>query len=268
MQKFYIFFLVFLLAGAPAFANSDSKTLPAAEYDDIFISTQNADVSVVPAPKGDGAIYWRRKYCTLDVNKPAARVLYIDIRPKRQHVFVKWLFGIKMDPCKIKLEASGGKNIYISSESGSLKISDLPAKHMKLYTAEGSIDIDNHSGPVAAETLTGRITARNIKAHTVDLKSASGHITAECEASKVSVLNTSGNSKLHGVMDVLRFYSSEGNLYATWAGVPPNPLEISARSFAGDIEIMLPRNANPADNKNNINLKSFYGKTSITQHNN
>ena len=267
MLKNSILFFVFLLSCAPAFATGDVRPLPGSSYDDIFISTENADVTAVPA-QGAGAIYWRDKYCILELTTPAERVLYINIRPRRQHVFVKWLLGIQVDPCKIRLEAASEKNIYISSEVGSIKVSDLPAKHIKLYTASGNIDIDNHSGPISAETLTGRITARNIKSHTTDFKSASGHITAAGEISEVSILNTSGNSKLHGVMDVLRFYSSEGNLHATWPTLPQNPLEISARSFAGDIEIMLPRHANPADNKNNINLKSFYGKTAITQHNN
>ena len=268
MPKYFLLFLAFFLSFSHAFAAPYSRPLRGDSYDDIFISTQNADVTVVSAPANGGAIHWRRKYCTVEINKPADRVYYIDIKPKRQHVFVKWLLGIKVDPCKIKFEAPGGKNIYISSETGSLKISDVPARNIKLYTAAGSIDIDNHSGPISAETLTGRITARNIKSPSVDLKSASGHINASGEAARMSVFNTSGNSRLHGVMGAVRFYSSEGNLHALWVDLPAAPLEISARSFAGNIEIVLPRHADLAAGKNNINLKSFYGRTSISKHNN
>lgn len=260
-----ILFFAFLLAAAAAWAAPlGTHALAADSYDDIFISATNADITVAPiAAGGVGAFEWRTKYCTLVAEPAQERVMRVEIRPKRQHAYLKRLVGIKLPPCKVTFNAGEDKNIYISSESGSIKLSDLPLKRAKIYTALGDINIDNYRGHLTAETLRGRINARNIDAPATDLKSASGHISASGNMGNLNVLNTSGRTRINGRAQVLRFYSSEGDLTAAWTALPDNPLEISARSFAGDIDITLPRQTDLEEGKNNIYLKSFYGRSNI-----
>jgi hypothetical protein len=263
MGKISATVLVFIMIFAATAAAADTRALPLDDVSDIFINASTADIAMAHPRSGAAAIQWRNKHCTLNIDEPAKGVLQINIIAKPQHVFVKEILGIKQVPCKIILEAPAGKNIYASSESGSIKLSDFKAKSLKLYTASGAVDMDGYEGLLSAETLTGRINARGIISNRADFKSASGGINAAGRIKKADIINTSGSSRLSGTVDALRFYSSEGSLWASWDSLPIQPLEISARSFAGDLQILLPPGTDPQKAGSNIKLKTFYGKTSL-----
>jgi hypothetical protein len=249
---------------AAAAAAAERRALPLDGVSDIFIAASTADIALAhPRAGAAAAIQWRNKHCELDITEPAKGVLQINITAKPQHVFVREILGIRQTPCKIILEAPAGKNIYASSESGSIKLAAFKAKSLRLYTASGAVDIDGYEGLLSAETLTGRINARGIVSNQTDLKSASGGINAAGLIKKADILNTSGSSRLSGTVDALRFYSSEGSLLASWDALPPEPLEISARSFAGDLQILLPPGTDMQNAADNIKLKTFYGKASL-----
>ena len=200
---------------------------------------------------------------TLNIAEPSKGIMQINIIPKPQHVFVKEILGIRQTPCKVTLETPTGKNIYAASESGSIKLADFKAKSLRLYTAGGAVDIEGYEGLLSAATLTGKINARNIISNAADFKSAGGAINAAGRIKNANIFNTSGPSRLSGSVDALRFYSSEGSLWASWEQMPQRPPEISARSFAGDLHILLPAKTDLQKAKNDIRLKTFYGRTSL-----
>lgn len=264
MRRKIILILLISLFPAAFLNAADKRELPLDNYSDIFLTTVRADIVIIPAGKNPPEIKWRSKYCRLEVKEAADNVLQINVTPKPQHVFLKEILGIEQYRCRITLELPEDKNIYASSTQGSIKLQNIKAKSARLYTAEGNIDIDDYHGSLTAETLTGRIAARALNCPAADFKSASGNIFAVGAMKHVNMLNTSGASRLHGIMEVLRFYSSEGDLLAVWEELPQNPLEISARSFAGNLEIILPPKTDPSDKKNNIHLKTFYGKALVS----
>ncbi|MDR0734166.1 MAG: DUF4097 family beta strand repeat-containing protein [Elusimicrobiota bacterium] len=263
MAKISAIILSFMICAAPA-AAADRLVLPLEGVSDIFITASTADITLAhPRGGAAAAIQWREKHCALDIAEPAKGVLQINIIPKPQHVFVKEILGVKQTPCKVILEAPAGKNIYAASETGLIKLADFKAKSLRLYTGSGAVDIESYEGLLWAETLTGKINARNIISNAADFKSAGGAINAAGRIKKADIFNTSGPSRLSGAIDSLRFYSSEGDLWASWEQMPPQPPEISARSFAGDLQILLPPKTDLQKAKKNIRLQTFYGKASL-----
>ena len=265
MRNIFIITLL-LLAAAPALNATDRRAVDSAGFSDIFLTTQKSDIQIIPSPDAaKTTVYWNGRFCNMDINYPAKDLLEIKVTPQRQHVFLKWMLGIQKPPCKIRLEAPPDKNIYASSREGNIKAANIKVKHLRLYTAEGNIDVENTNGSLKAETLTGKITARNITAQNLSLKSADGTITFHGTAVLADILNTGGASKLQGVIEELRYYSAGGNVTARWDALPGSGrLKISARSFAGDIKIILPRGTDHGDKKHAIALKSIYGEITIT----
>jgi hypothetical protein len=266
MSRKLILILIFLTPVSCFAKQGTTRYFENASYSDIFISTKNADIFVTSAGEdGQSSVNWKESYCTLALTRPSAGVTEIFVTPNKQHVFFKKILGVAQAKCKIRLELAPEKKLYASSETGSIRMRDAALKNARLYTEQGIIEIQNYKGSLSAETLTGRITVKNADAQELILKSANGTVNAACKARSADILNTSGPSRLQGSVQVLRFYSSEGNLYAKWDELPLEPLQISARSFAGDIRIILPPKTNSDSAKNTINLRSFYGKAEIIE---
>jgi DUF4097 and DUF4098 domain-containing protein YvlB len=258
---FLISALICFLSGA---AHARQCTFLSSQVKDIFITTQRADINVSPAANEEQtAINWRSKHCNALIITHDNGVVEISVTPKRQHVFFKKLLGVKTQRCKINLQTAQNKNIYASSEIGSIRFNNIAANNSKVYTTEGIIEVNNYSGNLSAETLTGRITGKNITARTLNLKTASGNINFTGNINNADILNTSGTTRLNGELYSLNFYSSEGDLYAKWHKFPQNPLKIRARSFSGDIKLTFPKQTDLYDGKNDIFIKSFYGAAHI-----
>lgn len=259
-----IFIAALFMCCAVGLYAMENKTIPTDSYTDIFINTQKADITIVKSQTPlKTTIYWKNKLCTLEIIKTTDTVTEINISPKKQNVFLKKLLRIPKDPCKIKVEVGENKNIYASSENGDVRIFDLKESKAKLYTTHGVIEASGYSGDLSAETLTGRITVKNLNTGNLNLKTASGNIYAYGTMHNTDILNTSGKSKMQGIADSLRFYSSEGDLSARWVAMPKGDLLISARSFAGDINIILPPGTSLEGTNNNIELRSIYGTINI-----
>lgn len=259
-------FLVFCLS-LPLRAADISKEIGDTPQSDIFITTSKENITVLPALAGSSSssIHWQKKLCEVTVNKPAPQVTEITVTPKKQNAFLKKLLRIPRTTCSIRLYVSADKNIYASSDTGDIRFFDARVKSAKLYTTEGVMEISNYKGNLSAETLTSRITLANIESEDLKLKTASGNIYASgLKIKNTDILNTSGKSKMQGIMESLVFYSSEGALWAKWDALPSDKmLNISARSFAGDIKIIMPRGADITECKHNIALKSIYGTAKL-----
>lgn len=234
---------------------------------DIFINAAKENITFLPAPKGveTSSVYWQKKLCEVTINRPAKEVIEIKITPKKQNAFVQKTLRIPRTICKVRFYTPQGRNIYVNADTGNITMRGVSAKAAKLYTAQGITEITDYDGNLSAETLTSRITLKNIKGEDLKLKTASGNIYAGGLIIKdADVLNTSGKSRLEGIMQSLVFYSSEGPLYAKWTALPGNKsLNISARSFAGNIQIVMPRGSDIKACMQNIELKSIYGKAEL-----
>jgi DUF4097 and DUF4098 domain-containing protein YvlB len=260
--------LFLLLCLMPPLSAADvSKSIGDAPQSDIFINTAKENITVLPAPaeSASSSIQWQKKLCEVTINKPAPQVTEINITPKKQNAFVKKLLRIPRTTCSIRLYVSADKNIYASSDTGDIRFFAAHVKSAKLYTAEGVMEISDFKGNLSAETLTSRITLTNIESEDLKLKTASGNIYASgLKIKNTDILNTSGKSKMQGISESLVFYSSEGSLWAKWDALPGNKmLNISARSFAGDIKIIMPRGVDITQCKHNIALKSIYGTAKL-----
>lgn len=262
-NKIFIALSAFFCLSLPLCAADVNKEIGDAPQGDIFITAAKEDISVLPALAGTSSslVQWQKKLCEITINKPAPQVTEITITPKKQNAFVKKLLRIPRSTCSVRLFVGEDRNIYASADTGDIRFFGVQAKSAKLYTAEGVIEISNYKGNLAAETLTARISLENIESEDLKLKTASGNIYATgLKVKNTDILNTSGKSKIQGVSESLVFYSSEGSLWAKWDALPGSKLlNISARSFAGDIKIIMPRGADIAECKHNIDLKSIYG---------
>ncbi len=259
---FIALFSIFCLS-LPLRAADVNKEIGDTPQGDIFITTAKEDISVLPALEGSSSslIQWQKKLCEITINKPAPQVTEITVTPKKQNAFVKKLLRIPRTICSVRIFLGRDRNIYASSDTGDIRFFGAQVKSAKLYTAEGVIEISDYTGNLSAETLTSRISLENIESETLKLKTASGNIYATgLKIKNTDILNTSGKSKIQGVSESLVFYSSEGSLWAKWDALPgSNLLNISARSFAGDVKIIMPRGADITACKHNIALKSIYG---------
>lgn len=251
----------------PLCAADVSKEIGEDPQGDIFITTAKENITILPVATQDApsTIDWQKKLCAVTINKPANQVTEITITPKKQNAFFKKLLRIPRTTCSIRLNLGANRNIYASSDTGDIRFFNAQAKSAKLYTAEGVIEISNYKGNLSAETLTARISLENIESDDLKLKTASGNIYATgLKVKNTDILNTSGKSKIQGISESLVFYSSEGSLLARWDALPGSKmLNISARSFAGDIKIIMPRGADITACKHNIDLKSIYGTAKL-----
>lgn len=266
MQNKILSFIILFLFSATVLYATDNKKLPADSFSDIFLTSQKADILVVPSQDAKNAsITWKNKLCALNTSTPAKDVIDVTITPQKQHVFLKKIIGMQKAKCKVRIEVPEGKKIYTSSETGTIKFQGINAKSVKIYTSQGYIEANNHKGALSAETLTGRITVRNINTGDLFLKSANGTINMTGYAQNADILNTSGLSRFQGVVDNLRFYSASGSLYAKWDSISQDSLKISARSSSGMIKLMLPPGTNLEDKKHTVDIKSIYGTVTIAQ---
>ena len=266
-KKIGLFLFSILLLSGFLRAADMTREIEDSANDDIFITTSKENLTILPAPQGAdrSVILWQKKLCDVTINKPAKKVIEIKITPRKQNAFVQKALRIPRTICSIKLLTGKNRNIYAFSETGNIKLTNVKANTAKLYTTQGITEVKNYTGSLSAETLTSRITLDKIEGEDLKLKTASGNIYASgLNFKNTDILNTSGKSRLQGVMEGLIFYSSEGSLFAKWDALPNNKLlNISARSFAGNIKIVMPRGANITDCKHNIDLKSIYGNAEL-----
>ncbi len=265
-NKIFIALFSLFCLSMPLSAADISKEIGDAAQGDIFITTSKENLTVIPSAQTEASyIQWQKKLCEVTVNKPAKQVTEITVTPKKQNAFLKKLLRIPRSTCSIRLSVGADRNIYASSDTGDIRFFDAQAKSAKLYTAEGVIEMSNYKGNLSAETLTARISLENIESEDLKIKTASGNIYATgLKIKNTDILNTSGKSKIQGISESLVFYSSEGSLLARWDALPESKkLNISARSFAGDIKIIMPRGADITEWKHNIDLKSIYGNAKL-----
>lgn len=258
---FFIFCLSLTLSAADI-----SKDIGDAAQGDIFITAFKENITVLSAGQAEtSSIQWQKKLCEITVNRPARQVTEITITPKKQNAFFKKILRIPRITCSVRLILGPDRNLYASSDTGDIRFFAAQTKSAKLYTAEGVIEISDYKGNLSAETLTSRISLENIESEDLKLKTASGNIYATgLKVKNTDILNTSGKSKIQGISESLVFYSSEGSLLARWDALPESKLlNISARSFAGDIKIIMPRGADITQWKHNIDLKSIYGNAKL-----
>jgi len=242
-----------------------SAPLKDAPGNDIFINTTKENITISAVQDGGPSlIYWQKRLCNAEVVRAADKVIEVKVTPRSQNAFFQKILRIPRTTCNIKIAIGKKRNIYASSEVGNIKLSNVQARSSKLYTAQGIIEIANYKGNLSAETLTSRITLTNAEGEDLKLKTASGNINAGgLKFKNADILNTSGKTKLQGVMQNLVFYSSEGPLNAKWDSLPKKMLNISARSFTGNIKIIMPQDADLESIKRNIELKSIYGSEKL-----
>ena len=259
IKRFTFTVFTFLSACSFLFAAESTKNFAAASYTDIFLSTQKADITITPDDGNTSSVSWQQKLCSMVLTRPSEGIIEISVNPQKQNSFLKKLLRIPRSRCKIKLRLANDKNIYASSQTGDIRLFDISPKNGRAYSAQGVVETTSVGGTFTAETLTDKINIRDFKGRDITLKTVSGTINAYGNAEDVSVLNTSGNSKLNLNADTLMFYSSQGNLSAKWEKLPPQGLNILAHSFSGNIKIYLPKMSEEYKNKSKIELKSFYG---------
>lgn len=254
-----------LCLAAFAQAGEKTKTFKTDSYTDIFISSQKADITVVPESGGESSVAWRSLLCSMTFNRPSENVVEIVIKPQKQRSLLKKMLMIPRSRCAVKLQAGENKHIYASSQTGDIRFFSINSKAARAYTGQGVIETSDVGGSFSAETLTDRITIRNFNGKDLSLKTVSGNISVTGTAKDISLLNTSGNSKMTGSAENLMFYSSQGGLNAKWTALPENPLSISAHSFSGDIKISLPKLDENYKKNSKIDLKTFYGEVSVEE---
>jgi len=259
IKRFIFAFFTFLFACSFLQAAENTKNFAPDSYTDIFISTQKADITITPDGQTN-SITWRQKLCSVVFTRPSEGIITITVEPQKQNSVLKKLLMIPRSRCKIKMHLANNKNIYASSQTGDIRFFDIAPKTARAYSGQGVVETSYvGGGDFTAETLTGKINIRDYKGRDLTLKTVSGTITSYGSAEDISVLNTSGNSKLNLNADTLMFYSSQGNLFAKWEKLPTQGLNISAHSFSGNIKIYLPKMSEEYKNKSKIELKSFYG---------
>ncbi|MBR1980579.1 DUF4097 family beta strand repeat-containing protein [Candidatus Proelusimicrobium excrementi] len=246
-------------------AKEKTQTFKTDSYTDIFISSQKADITVVPERGGESSVTWRSSLCSMTLKRPSENVVEIVIEPKKQRALLKKILMIPRSRCATRLQAGENKHIYASSQTGDIRFFSINSKTARAYTGQGVIETSDIGGNFTAETLTDRITIRNFKGKDLALKTVSGNVSVTGSAHDISILNTSGNSKMTGSAENLMFYSSQGKLSARWSALPKNPLSISAHSFSGDIKIYLPKLGEEYKNNSKIDLKTFYGEVSVEE---
>lgn len=254
-------FAFFLL---PAYAANTSQELHEQQDSDLFVTSENADITIVQARKEESpVIYWNKKLCQVKINQEAPTLTKIDIIPLKQNAFVQKMLLIPHGACSVKVTVWENKNIFSSSEKGDIRLFSVKAKNTKLYTTHGVIEVSDHIGSLSAETLTSRITIKNLIAPSLNIKTAGGSVSATGIINQIDIFNTSNDSKLQGAFETLHFYSSEGSLKAKLMQEPLDFLDIYAHSFSGDIKIILPHKTDLYKVKNNIDIRSIYGTAAV-----
>lgn len=269
MIKKFLFLLLSLLSAANyAQAAQSARFFETDSYTDIFISSQKADITVTPARGQDSGIIWNPKLCVMTFRRPSKDVVKIDIEPRKQNAFFQKMLMIPHSRCSVELRAGAGKNIYASSQSGDIRFFYLNSKLARAYSGQGVVETLSTGGDFAAETLTDKINIREFNGGNLSLKTASGNIAVTGKAKNISLLNTSGESKLTGFADTLMFYSSQGGLNAKWESLPENALNISAHSFSGNIKLSLPKADEKYKEASKLDLKTFYGNIVVEERRN
>ncbi len=269
MIKKILFLLLSLLCAANyAEAAESVRLFETDSYTDIFISSQKADITVVPADEKGSGITWNPNLCVITFRRPSQDVVAINIEPKKQNAFFKKLLMIPRSRCSVQLRAGENKNIYASSQSGDIRFFYLTSKTARAYSGQGVVETLNTGGNFTAETLTDKINIREFDGGDLSLKTASGNISVTGKAKNISLLNTSGESKLSGFAETLMFYSSQGGLNAKWESLPENSLNVSAHSFSGDIKLSLPYADEQYKEASKLDLKTFYGNIAVEERRN
>ncbi len=262
-RLFLTFIFCFCLLSLNAF-NAESE-LREQKESDLFVTSQKADITIVQAkPEQTPMIYWNKKLCEVKINQDAPTLTKITITPLKQNSFLQKIFFISHGACSVKVTVWENKNIFASSEKGDIRLFSVKAKSTKLYTTRGVIEVSDHIGSLSAETLTNRITVKNLLAPVLNIKTAGGSASATGIISQINIFNTSANSKLQGAFENLHFYSSEGDLKAKLLQAPQGPLDIYAHSVSGNIKIELPAKTALDAAQNNIDVRSIYGAADIT----
>lgn len=231
---------------------------------DLFVTSQKADITIVQAKAEETPmIYWNKKLCEVKINQDAPTLTKITITPLKQNALLQKVFLIPHRACSVKVTVWENKNIFASSEKGDIRFFSVKAKNTKLYTTRGVIEVSDHIGSLSAETLTSRITIKNLIAPVLNIKTAGGNAWATGIINQINIFNTSANSKLQGAFENLHFYSSEGDLKAKLLQAPQGPLDIYAHSVSGDINIELPAKTALDAAQNSIDVRSIYGTANI-----
>lgn len=269
MIKKFLFLLFSLLCAANYSKAAESvKLFDTDSYTDIFISSQKADITVIPADAQGSGIVWNPKLCVMTFRRPSKDVVEITIEPRKQNAFFQKMLMIPHSRCSVQLKAGENKNIYASSQSGDIRFFYLTSKTARAYSGQGVVETLNTGGNFSAETLTDKINIRKFDGKDLSLKTVSGNITVTGKAKNISLLNTSGDSKLTGFAETLMFYSSQGGLNAKWESLPENALNVSAHSFSGDIKLSLPKAEKNYKEASKLDLKTFYGDITIEERRN
>jgi DUF4097 and DUF4098 domain-containing protein YvlB len=164
-------------------------------------------------------------------------------------------------------------NVILRSVSGDLRVSslngdlraetisgDLVATSVKRIrqakTISGDLDITDTDGDeVAAQTISGTLMARGIKARSVDLQSVSGDVRiTDVESDRTFVRSISGSIDFSGQLarnGRYEFQSHSGDVRVTPLGSPGFSLDAS--TFSGDLrsDFPLTLQGNPPNNLNN-----------------
>ncbi|MDD6172695.1 MAG: DUF4097 family beta strand repeat-containing protein [Elusimicrobiaceae bacterium] len=265
IKKLILIPSILLLLVISAQAKEKVQTFKTDSYTDIFISSQKADITVVPEVGAESSVTWRSLLCSMTLKRPSENVVEIVIEPKKQRALFKKILMIPRSRCSVKLQAGENKHIYASSQTGDIRFFSINSKTARAYTGQGVIETSDIGGNFTAETLTDRITIRNFKGKDLSLKTVSGNVSVTGSAEDINILNTSGGSKMTGSAENLMFYSSQGKLSARWTALPKNPLSISAHSFSGDIKVYLPKLEENYKKNSKIDLKTFYGEASVEE---
>jgi len=164
-------------------------------------------------------------------------------------------------------------NVILRSVSGDLRVSslngdlraetisgDLVATSVKRIrqakTISGDLDITDTDGDeVAAQTISGTLMARGIKARSVDLQSVSGDVRiTDVESDRTFVRSISGSIDFSGQLartGRYEFQSHSGDVRVTPLG--SSGFSLDASTFSGDLrsDFPLTLQGNPPNNFNN-----------------
>ena len=149
--------------------NSSHRVL-AGSVDELFIESQNGDVTVIRSIDGKVRIDGRSKG-TLHAPAPE-----IDVNGSRVHVAANcpvWGFG----EChaEIVVQVPAETSVNVKSASGDIVAQGL-GDGADLETSSGDIAVDGVTGDIAMESASGDVVARGLRSNMAMAKTASGDV--------------------------------------------------------------------------------------------